>query len=71
MTGKGARQSGTGGHGGTWGRPSAAPLAAQGRASLADIVGSTWALLIDAARADGTQGDPPPPRDREQQGAAG
>ena len=43
----------------------------RGRASLADVFGSISAALIDAARAEGTQGDPPPPRDREQQGAAG
>ena len=43
----------------------------RGRASLADVFGSISAALVDAARADGTQGDPPPPRDREQQGAAG
>ena len=43
----------------------------QGRASLVDVFGSISAALIDAARADGAQGGPPPPQDREQQGAAG
>ena len=43
----------------------------RGRAGLADVFGSISAALVDAARADGTQGDPPPPRDRGQQGAAG
>ena len=41
----------------------------RGRASLADVFGSISAALLDAARADGSQGDPPPPRER--QGAAG
>ena len=43
----------------------------QGRASLVDVFGSISAALTAAARADGTQGDLPPPRDREQQGAVG
>ena len=37
----------------------------RGRTSLSDVFGSISAALIDAARADGTEGDPPPPRDRE------
>ena len=41
----------------------------RGRASLTEVFGSISAALIDAARADGSQGDPPPPRER--QGAAG
>ena len=41
----------------------------RGRASLADVFGSISAALLDAARADGSQGDPPPPHER--QGAAG
>ena len=43
----------------------------RGHASLVDVFGSISAALTAAARADGTRGDPPPPRDCEQQGAAG
>ena len=54
-----------------WARPAAGARGKDVRASLADVFGSISAALVAAARADGTQGDPPPPRDREQQGAAG
>ena len=39
--------------------------------SLVDVFGSISAALTASSRADGTPSDPPPPRDREQQGAAG
>ena len=43
----------------------------RGRASLAEVFGSISAALIDAARADGTQGDPSPPRDASSRGLQG